>query len=285
MTSGTKIVGLILTLNEELRIERSIRSLQSVADTVVIVDSESTDATREIARRLGSDVVVHPFRGFSQQRTWAIEYVVATHSPDLVLTIDADEWLTDELLSDIEGRTSSGTLDADVYLMNRKVIFDGRWLRWGGFARTWLPRMFRPGSATYEDRGVNEHLNIAENATISRLKGHLVNDDVISWEDHIAKHNRYSTLEAHARLRVERGQDRRTTFSDAVRLPYMRRRWLRQHVWDRLPARPAIRFVQLYILGGGCFDGTPGFRRALFEAWQEMCTDLKAEALSRSKSS
>jgi glycosyltransferase involved in cell wall biosynthesis len=279
MTRGTKIVGLILTLNEELRIERSIRSLQSVTDTVVVVDSESADATRDIATRLGAEVVVHPFRGFSAQRRWAVDYVAGTYNPDFVLSIDADEWLTDDLLSDIADRAASGTLDADVYLMNRKVIFDGRWLRWGGFGRTWLPRMFRPGLATYEDRGVNEHLRVTDDASVGRLNGHVVNDDVISWEDHIAKHNRYSTLEAQARRRVVLGQDSRTTLAEAVHLPYMRRRWLRQHVWDRLPARPAIRFLQLYVLAGGCLDGRAGFRRALFEAWQEMCTDLKAETL------
>jgi len=116
---------------------------------------------------------------------------------------------------------------------------------------------------------------------VGQLDGRLVNDDVTSWEDHIAKHNRYSTLEAQARVQLRRGQAEATTWSEALLRPYLRRRWLRQHVWDRLPARPAVRFVQIYVLAGGILDGRAGFRRALFEAWQEMCTDLKAEEIER----
>ena len=71
-----------------------------------------------------------------------------------------------------------------------------------------------------------------------------------------------------------------TTLGQALRRPDLRRRWLRERIWRRLPARPAIRFAQVYVLMGGALDGRAGFRRAVFEAWQEMCTDLKAEALA-----
>jgi hypothetical protein len=166
-----------------------------------------------------------------------------------------------------------------VYLLHRQIQFDGRALRWGGFGNTWLPRLYRPTAGRYEDRLVNEHLAVGPGATIGRLPGRLVNADVSSWTDHIAKHNRYSTFEAMARVQLRRGQTQATSWSDAVAHPYLRRRWLRQHVWDRLPARPAIRFVQIYLVAAGFLDGRAGFRRALFEAWQEMCTDMKAEAL------
>lgn len=279
LSKRVKIVGVIITFNEERRIERAVTSLRAVTDDIVVVDSESTDATQEIAERLGAEVVTHSFEGFSAQRRWALEYVVEAHGPDFVLSLDADEWLTSELVSDLRHRVQSDCLDADIYLVNLRIGFDGRLLRWGGFANTWLPRLFRPGSATYETREVNEHLAASEGVSIERLLGYVVNDDVDSWEDHIAKHNRYSTLEAKARIRLGDGSKRHITAADAVRLPYMRRRWIRQHIWDRLPARPALRFAQIYVLAGGFLDGRAGFRRALFEAWQEMCTDLKAEAM------
>jgi len=275
------VVGYVLTRNEEDKVARAIRSLASVCAHVVVVDSESTDRTAEIARGLGADVVIHPFEGFSAQRNVALDHVRSTYDPDYILTIDADEWLTDELVADLGARIGGSALTEDVYLLHLCIRFDGRELRWGGFASTRLPRLFRPGAGRYENRVVNEHLSLNPGATVGQLGGRLVNDDVTSWEDHIAKHNRYSTLEAQARVQLRRGQAEATTWSDALLRPYLRRRWLRQHVWDRLPARPAIRFVQIYVLAGGILDGRAGFRRALFEAWQEMCTDLKTEEIER----
>jgi hypothetical protein len=282
MADHTRLVGYVLTRNEENNIERSVRSLAAVCQHVVVVDSESTDATVEIAREQGADVVVHPFKGFSAQRNSALDHIGATYDPDYILTIDADEWLDDVLLADLWDRIERNALTADVYLLHREIRYDGRALRWGGFGSTWLPRLFRPTSGRYEARVVNEHLALVPWATTARLAGRLVNADVTSWEDHIAKHNRYSTLEAGARVQLRRGEAQPTTLREAVARPYMRRRWLRQQVWDRLPARPALRFVQIYLVAGGFIDGRAGFHRAMFEAWQEMCIDLKAKELEPS---
>lgn len=281
MASRPRIAGYVLTRNEEHNVARAVQSLASVCDHVLVVDSESDDRTVEIAQGLGAEVLLHPFAGFSAQRNLAVEHLSCTRDPDYILTIDADEWLTGELVADLKARVDAGSLTDDVYLLHRRIRYDGRDLRWGGFAGTWLPRLFRPSAGPYEQRTVNEHLSLERSATVGRLRGHLVNDDVASWEEHIAKHNRYSTLEAQARVQLRRGEAEPTTLGEALRRPYLRRRWLRQHVWDRLPARPALRFVQIYILAGGILDGRAGFRRALFESWQEMCTDLKAEEAER----
>ncbi len=280
MPDELRLAAYVLTRNEAPRIRRAITSLLEVTSNIVVVDSESTDETRSIAEGLGADVVVHPFEGFSAQRNWALDYVENHYHPDYVLSLDADEWLSDDLAASIRARVLDGTLgDRDVYLFHRQIRFDGRVLKWGGFANTWLPRLYRVDVGRYEDRTVNEHLRLSTDATIGRLEGYLVNDDVDSWEDHIDKHNRYSTLEAQARVALRADRAAKTTVGEAVRRPYLRRRWLRQHVWDRLPARPALRFIQIYLIAGGFMDGRPGFRRALFESWQEMCTDLKAEKL------
>jgi glycosyltransferase involved in cell wall biosynthesis len=276
------IVGYIITKNESSTIHRAVTSLLSVTPHVLVVDSESGDDTREIASGLGADVRVHPFLGFSTQRNWALDYIDSHYQADYVLSIDADEWLSDDLARAIQERAMHGSLgDRDVYLLDRLIRFDGRILRWGGFGHTRLPRLFRLDAGRYEHRAVNEHLALRPTATIGRLPGVLVNEDVDSWEGYIEKHNRYSTLEAEARVHVALGRVERLPMREALRRPHLRRRWLRQHIWDRVPARPAIRFVQIYLLAGGIFDGRAGFHRALFEAWQEMCTDLKAEALVR----
>jgi glycosyltransferase involved in cell wall biosynthesis len=275
------LVGYVLTFNEADKVGRAITSLQQVTRDVVVVDSESTDATCRIAGELDADVVVHPFEGFSAQRNWALDYISRRYDPEYVLALDADELLSPELIADLRARMSDGHLLDDAYLVRRRVQFDGKALRWGGFANTWLPRLFKITVGRYEDRPVNEHLSLGPSATIGRLRGDLINADVTSWYEHIDKHNRYSTLEARARVEVRTGLATKTKMIEALRRPYLRRRWIRQNIWDRLPARPALRFIQVYVAAGGLLDGRPGFRRALFEAWQEMCTDLKAEELER----
>lgn len=274
-----RLAGCILTKDEEGRVEQAIRSLQRVADAVVVVDSESTDRTREVAAACGAEVWVRPFDGFSRQRNWALEEIGRRLDPDWILSIDADEWLGDKLITELRERLQQGGLTADAYLIRRRTRFAGRVLRRGGFARTWLLRLFRPGTVEYEERAVNEHIRLRQGAQLGRMRGSLEHTDVESWERYIDKHNRYSTLEAQARHNLREARTGRTSLREAWQRRDLRRRWLREVVWNRLPARPAIRFVQIYVLRGGLFDGQAGFRRALFEAWQEMCIDLKVETM------
>lgn len=168
MTDVPRIVGYVLTLDEEDKIAHSLTSLQRVADRVVVIDSGSTDATREVATRLGADFLAHPFSSFPAQRNWAIDQVVARHAPDFIVTIDADEWLTDDLVAELRGLAEHGRLDADVYMFHLRIRFDGRDLRWGGFANTWLHRLFRPHAGRYGDRIVNEHLILEPGTRVHR---------------------------------------------------------------------------------------------------------------------
>lgn len=276
-----RLAGYIITLNEEDRIARSAQSLLRVCEAVLVVDSGSTDATVDIARSLGCEEVSHPFAGFSSQRNFAVDELVRRHHPDFVIALDADEWLDPELEADITVRMLQAEPTDDVYVVRRRSYFDGRVLRWGGYARTWLPRVFRPASARYEVRQINEHLAPTEEARIGTLAGFLVNADVISWTRHIEKHNLYSTLEAQARVALAAGSAESVSLRTALRHRNLRRRWIREHIWNRLPGRPAIRFLQIYLLSLGALDGRAGFRRALFDSWFEMCIDLKTEELLR----
>jgi glycosyltransferase involved in cell wall biosynthesis len=273
-----RLVGCILTRDEERRVERAVRSLQRVSDHVVVIDSESVDRTRQLAEAAGATVLTRRFDDYSTQRNWALREIEARFGDVFVLSIDADEWLSDELVHEIIDRGDDLVARADFVRMRRRHRFDGRVLRHGGFQQTWLVRLMRASVAQYEDRSVNEHVMVPDAAAVGVLHGWLEHDDVDSWERHVAKHNRYSTLEAAARVA---GRETDLDLRRALRQPSLRRRWLREQVWDRLPARPAVRFLQIYVVSRGFLDGRPGFRRALFEAWQEMITDLKAEELRR----
>lgn len=279
-----RLVGYILARDEEHSIGRAVSSLRRVAETVVVVDSESTDRTTIVAHEHGAIVLVHPFEGFAAQRNWALDEIERRYQPEWVLALDADEWLDDKLVAEIKDKIARLELDEDVYMLRLRTRFSGQPLRWGGFARTRLPRLLRSNMFRYEAREVNEHLVIPIGARLGQLPGFLEHSDVGSWERYIAKHNHYSTLEAAVRHQRSGGRGS-ISLRDALRLPHLRRRFLRERVFNRLPARPALRFLQIYVFCGGALDGKAGFRRALFEAWQEMCTDLKYEALRRGEPS
>lgn len=277
-----RLVGCVLTLNEERNIARAVRSMQAVADITFVVDSHSTDDTRAIAAAEGAVVVEHTFEGYAAQRNWALAEIERRWGGDVwAFTLDADEWLSDELgaeLARIASGRGAGRDEADIYIVPVRRRFDGRVLKHGGFGRTWSIRMWQAGYSAYGERAANETLVVPDDARIVYLDGWLEHADVDSWEKYIAKHNHYSTVEADARRRARDEGQQRVTFGQAVRDRSVRRRFLRQRVWDLLPdgAKPALRFVQVYVVSLGFLDRRAGFERALFEAWQEMCTDLKA---------
>jgi hypothetical protein len=273
------LVGYILAKNEEGTIEDAVRSLQRVTEHVVVVDSESVDATRERAGSCGAEVWTRPFDSFPAQRNWALDEIERKLSARWTFCLDADEILDDDLVHDLNRRLDDDRLEADVYVVRRIVRFDGRPLRWGGFSKACTARLLRAGVARYGDRLVNESLDLPASARVGTLSGAIEHADVSSWERYIDKHNRYSSVEAQVRSLLERGAAG-VSASEALRRPDLRRRWLREQVWNRAPARPALRFAHIYLLRGGVLDGRAGFRRALFEAWQEMCIDLKAEAIA-----
>jgi len=278
-----KLVAYVLTRDEEAHIVNVVHSLRQVTDSVVVIDSGSADSTQNLARRAGAEVWERPFEGFSAQRNWAIERIIATYDPAWILALDADERLSTTLAAEIQRVTHQADSTRDVYLFRLKIRFAGRALRFGGLARTLLPRLYRPGAGRYEQRSVNEHFAPYPGARLAILGGWLLHEDVASWERHIAKHNLYSTLEAQARLERSRS-GHGISLREAFRRPYLRRRFLRERLWNHLPAKSLLRFLQIYVLSGGFLDGSAGYKVALFQAWQEMCTDLKYGELLRDRS-
>jgi glycosyltransferase involved in cell wall biosynthesis len=265
-----------------------LESLAAVCQTVVVVDSFSADNTSVIAEANRAVVWSRPFDSFSGQRNWALDQIATTFNPRWILTLDADERLSDDLARELLQVLSSDP-PFEIYMIRRQLRFAGKYLRFGGFSRTRLPRLFRLRAGRYEDRDVNEHFIPTPGARLGNLSHPLLHLDVASWERYVAKHNLYSTLEATARYeRFKTGQN--LTFSSAISegwavrdRPHLRRRWMREQVFNRLPAKGALRFFHIYLLLGGFLDGSAGFKAALFQSWQEMITDLKFKELKRSE--
>jgi glycosyltransferase involved in cell wall biosynthesis len=271
------LISYILTLNEEMNIAEAIRSVKAISKAVVIVDSGSQDRTVEIATAEGAIVWPREFKSEHEQRNWAADRIGAEWPGAWVLELDADERVSGELATEIV-RTLHAGPSREAYLVTLRFLFDGRLLRFGGFSQTRVPRFRRAGAGRYEERDVNPHLILATRRP-GLLKGHIVHGDVGSWERHIDKHNRYSSLEARARLSAVTQPKRRVGTVAALRSPHLRRRWMRERVWNLLPAKPIFLFINSYIVHCGFLDGRAGLRNVIFRCWQAMCTDLKYREL------
>jgi glycosyltransferase involved in cell wall biosynthesis len=182
----------IITRNEEANLERTLSSV-AWADEIVVVDSGSSDGTEEIARRFRCRFYCEEWKGFAAQKNSALEKCVC----DWILSLDADESLSDELAREIP-ELLAGDPPLDAYALRRRNLFLGRWIRHGGFYPDPKLRLFRRGAAEFEARPVHETLRFTGQA--GRLRGDMVHAAYPTLETYIAHMDRYSTLGAEQAL-------------------------------------------------------------------------------------
>ncbi len=255
-----RISAVVLTLNEEVNVERCLRSL-SWADEVVVVDSASTDRTVEIARQLGARVEERrPAGGFSaaDQRNWALEH--ADLIGEWVLFVDADEVVPEALAKRIRERC--GRADGpDAYQLAPKYLFWGRWMRRCMRYPSWHDRLVRKGRVTFEGSGYWEHFR--EGVAAEQIpEPYLHFGNSKGFEDWLERHCRYSSGDARVVLEYLETRDPRAF--DTPR--QLRSRQIAARLW-RL--RPLLRFLLMYVIRGGFLDGPEAFafclRYALYD--------------------
>src|SRR6266550_7999234 len=236
-----KITATIITLNEAENIRAACESV-AWADEILVVDSESTDATREIAAQCGARVIVNPWPGFSAQKQLAVD----SASHDWIFSLDADERVSPELQSSIAAlRTlaQSSTL-SDGYRVARRAFYMGRWIRGGGWYPDYQLRLFNRTRGHWRERLIHESVAMDEGARVETLNGDLLHDTIRDSAQH--QHmieTRYAPLGAQQMLRDGRRTSR-----------------LQINV-----AGPAA-FVRSFVLKGGWRDGRAGLTIARFAA-------------------
>lgn len=271
---------LVPTLNEEVNLPACLRSVEW-ADEVWVVDSFSTDRTLQIAEQFGAHTVQHAFENYSRQKNWALDTLPFRHP--WVFILDADERITPPLRAEIERIVAQAELPTGVpvgYYVNRRFMFLGHWIRHAGWYPSWNLRLFLHQRGRYDDREVHEHLVL--DGPAGYLREDMLHDDQRGLEAYVARHNRYSTLEAAARFKAERNLAGRARLPARVLgSPVERKRFLRERVWPKVPARPLALFVYMYLVRRGFLDGRAGLALCVFHAFQEFMVGLKLGELRR----
>jgi glycosyltransferase involved in cell wall biosynthesis len=265
---------LILTLNEEINIAECLRSVEW-SDDVVVLDSGSTDRTAQICRELGVRVVERPFDNWSAHQNWAVSTIDFKHG--WVLYLDADERCPDDLRAEVLARARPQAIEA-AFRMRRKDFFMGRWLQHAQLYPTWLVRLFRPKQIRYE-RLVNP-VAIVDGQT-GQLDAHILHYPFSHGVSHwLARHNRYSDMEAIEALHGRRNGAGRDVSALWSADPNERRRALKD-VFFRLPARPLIKYAYYLLWRRAFLDGRAGFTYAALQAMYEYMIDCKRRELER----
>ncbi|MCM8782377.1 MAG: glycosyltransferase family 2 protein [Candidatus Omnitrophica bacterium] len=247
---------IILTYNESENIERCLKGIYNCMDEILIVDSYSADTTLEIARRYTDKVYQHPFENFAKQRNWAQENLSIKN--EWVFHLDADEMISEELISEL-GKIFSSKIDVDGFMMPRKTIFRGRWIRHGGHYPVYHLRLFKRDKGRCEDRLYDQHYIV--NGMVKIIEGDIINiitSDLRLWRQ---RHKRWALLEAEEVLFS------RLSDINSKSTPIQRRRWVRYKIYYKIPLfiRPFIYFFYRYIIWLGFLDGWQGL---IFHFWQ-----------------
>lgn len=263
----------MLTKNESVNVPHSLPSVIGWARQVLVVDSGSTDDTISMCRNLGATVIERPWLGYARQKNWALDNLPL--EADWTLILDADEEVLPELRDSIDRLVARPVHEVEEcgFFINRYFVFLGQRIRHCGYYPSYNLRLFKRGKARYEEREVHEHMLV--DGPTGYVEGHLEHNDRRGLEAYMAKHNHYSTLEAreiHAILsHAQKHQIAASFFGD----PLERRRWIKESLYPRLPAKWLFRFGFMYLLRGGILDGRKGLDFCLFMSAYELLIELK----------
>jgi glycosyltransferase involved in cell wall biosynthesis len=261
--------------NEAKNLPSCLSALKDVGE-VIVVDSQSSDETVEIARSHGAQVVQFHYRGgWPKKRQWALDTL--SFSNEWILLLDADELLTLELAGEI--RSAIQDLSFDAYSIQLSTHFLGRTLRHGDVG-LWKTSLFRRGKGRFEcrlqdqdtsmaDMEVHEHV-VVQGAT-GKLRNPLIHHNAESLSHYIRKHDEYSNWESCVLFRRTDDHELPPSLTGSQA---QRRRWLKRKFFA-IPGSPFLLFVYRYVFRCGFLDGVPGLIYAGFQAVQMFHTKAK----------
>ncbi len=234
----TPISVVIITFNEEKNIERCLLSVKEIADEIVIVDSFSTDKTKEICNKYGVKFIEHKFSGHIEQKNFAITQAKFPH----ILSLDADEAVDIDLKNSI--LKAKENFHADGYIMNRLTNYCGKWIHHSGWYPDTKLRLWNSMKGHWA--GINPHDKyefLDPNSKTQKLAGDILHYSYYSVEEHDRQSEYFATIAANAYFKLGK------------KSPYY-----------KLIINPIAKFLHHYIVHFGFLDGKAGFTIARISA-------------------
>ena len=234
--SRRPVTACIITRNEEVNLPDCLASV-GWADEIVVVDSRSTDRTREIAAAAGARVIERDFAGHIEQKNFAVDQA----KNDWVLCIDADERLSPELRASMQAALEDPA-PPEAFEFARLTFHVGRPIRHGGWYPDRKTRLFDRRKARWGGRNPHDHVEVK--GRTGRLAGDLHHYSYRSLSDHLRQIDFFTDIAA----KDKRARGERSSFA-------------------RMALRPAWKFLRMYVMKGGFLDGLPGFIVAVTGAY------------------
>lgn len=251
--SKPKVSAVLITLNEEKNIGRTLDSLRW-CDEIVVVDSFSEDRTVQLCKRAGCRVYHQPFNGFGNQKQFAVDHA----QNDWILSIDADEVLTPDLIREIQDLLSGAEVSHAGYTIPRTLVFLGSVMRHGPDHRRPILRLFDRRRGRFSNAVVHEGIELQ--GTAGALQHEMLHYSYETVSEYFVKFNRYTSLAA----QQLHEQGKTASLSGVV-------------------LRPPLEFLLLYVVRGFWRNGYPGFVWSLLSAIYPSVKYMKLRELTRNR--
>lgn len=267
MLGKENISVIILTYNEEIHLDRCLKSAKSIASDIYMVDCFSTDNTAEIAKLNSAVVYLHNWENnYAKQFNWALDNLPI--KTEWVLRLDADEYLTDELISEIRKKLQGISNDVSGIEIPLRRVFLNKIIK-RGTGKIYLLRLFRYGKAECESRWMDEHIRVLEGKTLRfqhEFADHNLND--LSWWTN--KHVGYAIREAVDLLDIEFGILNANKNKSQVKLGEQASSKRQKKIaYSKQPLflRSFLYFIYRYFFKLGFLEGKEGFLWHFLQGW------------------
>jgi len=274
------ISAIVLTYNEELNIAQCLESLDGWLDEIIVLDSNSTDATIDIVENYTNKVFLHEFETHSKQWKWAMENLPIKN--EWVLGLDSDQSISLDLKDRLFDLFKNEHQLLDGYYLRRKQIFLGKWIRYGGYYPKYLLKLFKKDNVVIDEGELVDH-HFYVNGETGIIEADIVEDNIKErnlsfWFN---KHIKYAELFASEVI-----NDNKKNISHNDLTGPDKKTYHLKNVYNSLPLfiRPFLYFIWRYFFQLGILDGTRGF---IFHFFHALCfrflVDAKIYELKKSK--
>lgn len=250
---ANSIAVVIITLNEANNIGACIQSVLPISNEVLVIDSFSTDATKQIAESLGATVHQCEWLGYAATKNLAVELVSSSH----ILSLDADEQLTSEAIQFIKSELKSGLKCG--YQFNRKNHYCGTWVKYAGWYPDSKVRLFNKQKARWVGEQVHETLQLDADCALINT-----NTNILHFTYQSAQQQQ-DTILKYARLGAKKLKQKS-----------------KGYLLLKLVFSPAVRFVKSYVFQLGFLSGKAGLHvctGAFKESWLKYYWAINPKAI------